>query len=62
MQLLVTSKDATETNALNDLVTRWRWAMRLDSGNPGNGLMSLGLLRIDGLFAENSAIRRQWEK
>jgi hypothetical protein len=35
-----------------DLVSRWRWAMRMGggSGGWGNALMSLGLLRVDGLM------------
>jgi len=56
MQLLVTSESESESNEINDLVGRWRWAMRIGSGsgNTGNGgLMSLGLLRLDGLMLEN---------
>lgn len=53
MQLLVTSETDPETNEINDLVARWRWAMRIGSGSTGNGLMSLGLLRLDGLLLEN---------
>ena len=53
MQLLVTSESDTESNEINDLVARWRWAMRIGSGSNGAGLMSLGLLRLDGLLLEN---------
>lgn len=53
MQLLVTSETAAESAEINDLVARWRWAMRIGSGSTGNGLMSLGLLRLDGLLLEN---------
>jgi hypothetical protein len=53
MQLLVTSESEAEQAEINDLVGRWRWAMRIGSGNTGNGLMSLGLLRLDGLLLEN---------
>jgi hypothetical protein len=53
MQLLVTSESDAESNEINDLVGRWRWAMRIGSGSTGNGLMSLGLLRLDGLLLEN---------
>ena len=53
MQLLVTSESQAESNEINDLVARWRWAMRIGSGSAGNGLMSLGLLRLDGLLLEN---------
>lgn len=53
MQLLVTSQNEVETNEINSLVARWRWAMRIGSGSTGNGLMSLGLLRLDGLLLEN---------
>lgn len=54
MQLLVTSENETESADIHELVTRWRWAMRIGSGNAGNGLMSLGLLRLDGLLLKNS--------
>ncbi|RDW71375.1 hypothetical protein BP6252_07938 [Coleophoma cylindrospora] len=53
MQLLVTSESEQESTEINDLVGRWRWAMRIGSGSTGNGLMSLGLLRLDGLLLEN---------
>lgn len=53
MQLLVTSDNETESAEIHELVTRWRWAMRIGSGNTGNGLMSLGLLRLDGLLLKN---------
>jgi hypothetical protein len=55
MQLLVTSESEAEQAEINELVARWRWAMRIGSGNTGNGLMSLGLLRLDGLLLENGA-------
>lgn len=55
MQLLVTSESEAESNEINDLVERWRWAMRIGSGSAANGLMSLGLLRLDGLLLENGA-------
>ncbi|CZS88732.1 related to DAL81-transcriptional activator for allantoin and GABA catabolic genes [Rhynchosporium agropyri] len=53
MQLLVTSQNDVETNEIDGLVARWRWAMRIGSGSTGNGLMSLGLIRLDGLLLEN---------
>ena len=53
MQLLVTSENQAETAEISDLVARWRWAMRIGSGSTGSGLMSLGLLRVDGLLLEN---------
>lgn len=53
MQLYLTSENEMESNEINDLVGRWRWAMRIGSGSAGNGLMSLGLLRLDGLLLEN---------
>jgi len=53
MQLMLTA-EGPETQEINDLVTRWRWAMRVGSGNSSNGLMSLGLLRLDGLLLENN--------
>jgi len=57
MQLLVTSETEAESNEINNLVDRWRWAMRVGSGSTGNGLMSLGLLRLDGLLLENGAVQ-----
>lgn len=57
MQLLVTSESEAESNEINDLVGRWRWAMRIGSGSSGNGLMSLGLLRLDGLLLENGTVQ-----
>ena len=53
MQLLVTSENEAESSEINDLVSRWRWAMRITSGSTGSGLMSLGLLRLDGLMLES---------
>ena len=47
MRLLITSTSQDEVNTLNDLVRRWRWAMRIAGGNSGSQLMSLGLLRLD---------------
>ena len=55
MQLLVICETETESNDIKDLVARWRWAMRLGSGSTGSGLMSLGLLRLDGMMLENGA-------
>ncbi|KUJ08440.1 uncharacterized protein LY89DRAFT_690899 [Mollisia scopiformis] len=57
MQLLVTSETEAESAEINDLVARWRWAMRIGSGSTGNGLMSLGLLRLDGLLLENGTVQ-----
>ena len=57
MQLLVTSETEAESNEINELVSRWRWAMRIGSGSTGNGLMSLGLLRLDGLLLENGTMQ-----
>jgi hypothetical protein len=57
MQLLVTSESEAESNEINDLVERWRWAMRIGSGSTGSGLMSLGLLRLDGLLLENGTVQ-----
>jgi len=59
MQLLVTSETAAESAEINDLVARWRWAMRIGSGSTGSGLMSLGLLRLDGLLLENGDGKRR---
>jgi hypothetical protein len=57
MQLLVTSESEAESNEINDLVERWRWSMRISSGSAGSGLMSLGLLRLDGLLLENGTLQ-----
>lgn len=53
MQLLVTVESEAEAAEINDLVERWRWAMRIGSGGAGTALMSLGLLRLDGLMLES---------
>jgi hypothetical protein len=53
MQILVTSENEAEANEINELVNRWRWALRIGSGSSGNALMSLGLLRLDGLLLES---------
>ncbi|EPE36642.1 Zn2/Cys6 DNA-binding protein [Glarea lozoyensis ATCC 20868] len=59
MQLLVICETETESNEIKDLVARWRWAMRLGSGSTGSGLMSLGLLRLDGMMLENNGNAQQ---
>jgi hypothetical protein len=62
MQLLVTSESEAESNEINDLVDKWRWAMRIGSGSTG-GLMNLGLLRLDGLLLENGTAHPSgWRK
>jgi hypothetical protein len=57
MQLLVTSESEAESSEITGLVGRWRWAMRIGSGSVGSGLMSLGLLRLDGLLLENGTVQ-----
>ena len=57
MQLLVTSETEEESSEISELVERWRWAMRVGSGSTGSGLMSLGLLRLDGLLLENGSLQ-----
>ncbi|KGO49841.1 Ureidoglycolate hydrolase [Penicillium expansum] len=47
MRLLVTSNSPSEIQRMNNLIDRWRWAMRTGGGNAGNAMMSLGLLRLD---------------
>jgi hypothetical protein len=59
MQLLVICENEAESNEIKDLVARWRWAMRLGSGTTGSGLMSLGLLRLDGMMLENGGNGQQ---
>ncbi|CAG8979968.1 hypothetical protein HYALB_00010736 [Hymenoscyphus albidus] len=57
MQLHIVFEHDAEFVEVKDLVARWRWAMRIGSGNTGNGLMSLGLLRLDGMMrAENGSV------
>ena len=57
MQLLVTSETEEESSEISELVERWSWAMRVGSGSTGSGLMSLGLLRLDGLLLENGSLQ-----
>ncbi|RDL38517.1 Zn2 DNA-binding protein [Venustampulla echinocandica] len=57
MQLLLTAESEAESNDIHHLVTRWRCAMRVGSGSTANGLMSLGLLRLDGLL--NGTVKQQ---
>ena len=47
VRLLITSQINSERRELNELISRWRWALRTGGGNSGNVLMSLGLLRLD---------------
>ena len=54
MHLLLTAHTDVEVNDLNDLIARWRWCMRL--GGTGHGIMSLGLLRADGMSLDGSEI------
>lgn len=53
MQLHISATSPSEKEEIGGLVNRWRWAMRIGSGTMGNGLMSLGLLRMDGLLLED---------
>jgi len=62
MQLLLTSEMAAELAEINDLVARWRWAMRIGSGSTGRGLMSLGLLRLDGLLLEDGNFQQHGDQ
>lgn len=57
MQLLVTAESDAESSEINSLVSRWRWAIRIGSGSAGSGLMSLGLLRLDGLLLESESVQ-----
>lgn len=59
MQLFTTSDNMDESQEIKDLMGRWRWAMRVGSGSTGNGLMSLGLLRLDGLLLEKGTLQAQ---
>lgn len=47
IRLLITSDSPEEIQELNDLIGRWRWALRTGGGSAGNVLMSLALLRLD---------------
>jgi hypothetical protein len=43
-----------EINEVKNLLFRWRRVLRLGSGNAGNGVMGLALLRLEGaLLQEN---------
>lgn len=53
MQLLLTAESEAEVAEVNDLIARWRWAMRVASGGSGSGMMTLGLLGLDGLVGGN---------
>ena len=55
MQLLLTAHAEAEINEMNDLIARWRWAMRVGSST-SNGIMSPGLLRFDGLSLDASDV------
>lgn len=58
MQLHITAASPIEKEEIDELISRWRWAMRIGSGatgGVGGGLMSLGLLRMDGLMREERA-------
>ena len=47
MQLLVTAQTDMEVTEINNLIARWRWAMRVGASS-GNGILNSGLLRFDG--------------
>lgn len=47
VRLLITTESPAEKHELNDLIGRWRWALRTGGGNSGNVLMTLGLLRLN---------------
>lgn len=55
MQLLLTAHTESEVNEMNDLIARWRWALRV-GGSTGNGIMSPGLLRFDGLSLDANEV------
>lgn len=53
MQLLLTAESEGEAAEVNNLISRWRWAMRIGSGGSRSDMMSLGLLKLDGLVVES---------
>ncbi len=55
MQLLLTAHSEAEVAEVDNLIGRWRWATR-NNGGTGNGIMSSGLLRFDGLSHDVSDI------
>ncbi|RFU33053.1 hypothetical protein B7463_g3265, partial [Scytalidium lignicola] len=59
IRLLITSTSSEETEELNRLVIRWRWALRSGGGNAGNVLTSLGLLRLDRSLLETGIHKSQ---
>lgn len=54
MQLLLTAQSDLEMTEMNNLVARWRWAMRVGA-TPGNSIMNCGLLDTgDGMSGGGS--------
>lgn len=47
MRLLATATSQNEKEELHQIISRWRWELRSGSGNAGNVVTSLGLLRLD---------------
>jgi hypothetical protein len=47
MRLLATATSQNEKEELHQIISRWRWELRYGSGNAGNVVTSLGLLRLD---------------
>lgn len=52
MRLLINATSPAEKQEIKTLILRWRRVLRLGSGNAGNGMMSLALLRLEGSLME----------
>lgn len=52
MRVYVNITSAAEKEEFKELVMRWRRALRPGSGNAGNGMMGLALLRLEGSLRE----------
>lgn len=50
--------DDEEVSEVKALIFRWRRVLRLGSGNAGNGMMSLALLRIEGSLLQEEMVLR----
>ena len=48
-----------DVNDVKALIGRWRRVLRLMSGNAGNGMTSLALLRLEGDLLQEPGLLRQ---
>jgi hypothetical protein len=52
MRVYINITSTVEKEDFKELVMRWRRALRPGSGNAGNGMMGLALLRLEGSLRE----------